>query len=75
MSSATKLRVASLLFAACLACTVCRAQSLVPRAYVITPVQSNAVILTDSFYSGSVLFDGAVPITGATTRVNVAIFS
>ena len=59
----------------CLACTVCHAQSLVPRAYVITPVQTNAVILTESFYDGSVLFNGAVPITGATTRVNVAIFS
>src|ERR1700758_4704432 len=31
------------------------AQDLSPRAYVITPVHSNAVILTYSFFSGSVL--------------------
>jgi hypothetical protein len=35
-----------------------RAQDLAPRAYVITPVHSNAVILTYAFYKGSVLFDG-----------------
>jgi len=66
---------AGLLFSFFLACTVCHAQSLVPRAYVITPVNLNAVIVTYSFYDGSVLFNGAVPITGAETRVNVAIFS
>src|SRR5215470_12383314 len=66
---------ASLLFSLSLACTVCHAQSLTPRAYVITPVQWNAVIVTYSFYDGSVLFDGAVPITGAKTRVNVPTFS
>src|SRR5215470_18026007 len=75
MPSSTKPRVARLLFAACLACTVCHAQSLAPRAYVITPVQSNAVILTYSFYDGSVEFNGAVPIADATTRVNVPTFS
>jgi hypothetical protein len=75
MPSATKLRLAGLLFGAWLACTVCHAQSLVPRAYVITPDHWNAVILTYSFYDGNVLFNGAVPITGATTRVSVPVFS
>jgi hypothetical protein len=51
------------------------AQDLSPRAYVITPVHSNAVILTWSFYSGSILFDGTAPITGATGRYNVPILS
>jgi hypothetical protein len=41
-------------------------QDLSPRAYVITPVHSNSVILTYSFYSGNVQFDGSAPITGAT---------
>jgi hypothetical protein len=50
-------------------------QDLVPRAYVITPVHSNAIILTYSYFSGSVLFDGAVPITGAIAHVNVPSFS
>jgi hypothetical protein len=75
MPSATKPRLAGLLFGAWLACTVCHAQDLTPRAYVITPVRWNAVILTYSFYDGSVLFPGSVPITGATARVNIPIFS
>jgi hypothetical protein len=52
-----------------------RAQDLSPRAYVITPVHSNAVILTWSFYDGSILFNGTAPITGATGTYNVSIFS
>jgi len=66
---------AGLFFSFCLACIVCQAQSLTPRAYVITPVQWNAFIVSYSFYDGSVLFDGAVPITGAKTMVNVPTFS
>jgi len=46
-------------------------QSLVPRAYVITPVSSNAITLTESFYDGGFNFDGTVPITGATGTYNV----
>jgi hypothetical protein len=51
------------------------AQELAPRAYVITPLKSNAVILSYSFYDGSVLFDGAVPITGATGKYSVPVFT
>src|ERR1022692_3684184 len=51
------------------------AQDLVPRAYVITPVHSNAVILTYSFSDGDVLFDNAVPITNGTANVNVSLVS
>jgi hypothetical protein len=51
------------------------AQDLSPRAYVITPVHSNAVILTWSFYDGSIQFNGTAPITGATGTYNVSIFS
>ena len=51
------------------------AQDLAPRAYVITPLHSNAVTLTYSFYDGSLIFDGTVPITGASARVNVSVFS
>jgi hypothetical protein len=51
------------------------AQDLAPRAYVITPLHSNAVTLIYSFYDGSVLFDGAAPITNASATINVEIFS
>ena len=51
------------------------AQDLSPRAYVITPVHSNAVILTWSFYDGGLNLNGTVPITGATATYNVPVFS
>ena len=47
-------------------------QSLVPRAYVITPVNTNAIIVQDSQLDGSLEFNGAVPITGAHADVNVS---
>ena len=50
-------------------------QDLTPHAYLITPVNSNAVILTYSHFSGNLLFDGAVPITGAKASINMPIFS
>jgi hypothetical protein len=51
------------------------AQDLSPRAYVITPVHSNAVTFTWSFYTGGLNFNGTVPITGATGTYNVPIIS
>jgi hypothetical protein len=51
------------------------AQELAPRAYVITPLHSNAVVMTYSFFTGSLLFDGAVPITGATGKYSVPVFT
>lgn len=51
------------------------AQDLAPRAYIITPVHWNAVTLTYSFYDGDVLFDGAAPITNASAKINVPIFT
>ena len=50
-------------------------QDLAPRAYLITPVHSNAVTLTYSFYNGSVVFDGSVPITDFKARVSIPVFS
>jgi len=52
-----------------------RAQDLSPRAYVVNPVHSNAVILTWSYYNGTILFDGTAPVTGATGSYHVPIFS
>ncbi len=39
------------------------AQDLAPRAYVITPLHSNAITLTWSFYDGSIDYNGALPVS------------
>jgi hypothetical protein len=59
----------------CIAVGICQAQDLAPRAYVITPLHSNAVTLTYSFYDGGLNFNGTIPITGATGIYNVPVFS
>src|SRR5215470_4265844 len=71
----TKLGQASLTICCCFLSLLGSAQDLAPRAYLITPVHSNAVTLTYSFFSGELLFDGAVPITDSTAKVNVAVVS
>ena len=49
-----------------------RAQDLAPRAYVISPIGSNALTLTWSYYNGGVNFNGAVPVTGATGSFGIS---
>ena len=51
------------------------AQDLAPRAYLITPKDSNAIILTWSYYNGGLNFNGAIPISGATGTFSIPIFS
>lgn len=48
-----------------------RGQTLAPRAYVITPVGSNAFTVTTNFLNGDILFDATVPITGASGNIEV----
>lgn len=52
-----------------------RAQDLTPRAYLITPVRSNAINLSYIFNDGELLFEGTVPITDATGRLSVPALS
>ena len=52
-----------------------RAQDLTPRAYLITPVHSNAVTLSNVFNDGKLELEGAVPITGATARLNMPLLA
>jgi len=59
----------------CLFARSCPAQDLAPRAYLITPIHSNALTLTYSFYDGNIDFEGTIPITGATAKVDVPVFS
>src|SRR5258707_347074 len=51
------------------------AQDLAPRAYVITPLHSNAVTLAWSFYDGTINYNGALPVSDATGTYSVPIFS
>jgi Putative MetA-pathway of phenol degradation len=74
--SGTSKKMRRIILLLCLFCARrIAAQDLAPRAYVITPLHSNAVTLTYSFFDGSLIFDGEAPITGASARVNVSIFS
>ena len=50
-----------------------RAQDLSPRAYLITPLHFNAVILSYSFYTAVLISTDAAPITGATGTYSVPI--
>jgi hypothetical protein len=52
-----------------------RAQDLAPRAYVITPIHSNAVTLTYSFSAGDVFFNNALPVRDATGIIHVPLFT
>ncbi len=52
-----------------------RAQDLAPRAYIITPIHSNAVTLSWSFYNGSIDFNGALPVSDAKGKYHVPTVS
>jgi len=60
-----------------LACSVAQlqAQDLAPRAYVISPIHSNAVTFSYAYYSGSLSFNGAAPITDATGSYSVPVLT
>ncbi len=51
------------------------AQTLAPRAYVITPVNANAITLSWSYFDGGLNFNGAIPVTGATGTYHVPVLS
>jgi hypothetical protein len=55
--------------------TLLHAQDLSPRAYIITPLHSNAVTLTYSYYSGSIQLNGVLPDASATGTYSVPIFT
>src|SRR5262249_21617008 len=54
---------------------VAKAQDLAPRAYLITPLHSNAATFTWSFYSGGLNFNNAIPVTDATGTYSVPVFT
>ena len=46
------------------------AQDLAPRAYLITPLGSNAITLANAYNDGDLLLEGTVPIEDATASLN-----
>jgi hypothetical protein len=50
-------------------------QDLTPRAYTVTPTRSNAILLTYSFFDGSVFTDPTAPITDSKARYSAQVFS
>jgi hypothetical protein len=76
-SSATTTLVRSLVLVCIALCCgrVAMAQTLAPRAYVITPVNANAITLSWSFFDGGLDFNGAIPVTGATGTYEVPVLS
>jgi hypothetical protein len=61
-----------LLFA-CICAFVPRAQAqdLTPRAYIITPIHSNAIVLSYSFETGGILINPTLPISNAKGTLHV----
>jgi len=59
----------------CLGTSTCSPQDLAPRAYIITPIHSNAITLTTSFLDGDLTFDGNIPITDSSARFSVSAIS
>jgi hypothetical protein len=56
-------------------CRMASAQDLAPRAYVITPIHSNAVVTSYSFFTGNIDFAGGLPITDASATANLGSLS
>ena len=56
-------------------CVICRAQDLSPRAYIITPIHSNAVVLTYSFQTGGIVINPTLPVNNTNGTLDGFIFS
>jgi hypothetical protein len=50
-----------------------RLKTWLRAANVITPLPSNAIILTWALYDGNINYNGALPVSGATGTYNVEI--
>lgn len=68
-------RVVAALLLSALAPSLLAAQDLTPRAYVVLPVESNAVIFTYAFSDGELLFDPTVPIEGAVGSIHAPVLT
>jgi Putative MetA-pathway of phenol degradation len=69
------MRVAAALLIAVVTPSLGAAQDLTPRAYVVLPVESNAVIVTYAFSDGELLFDPTVPIEDAVGTIHAPVLT
>src|SRR5215469_1462440 len=67
-----QLALLAVLAAVCLPIRL-RAQDLAPRAYVVTPLHSNALTLTWSYYNGGLDFNGTIPVKDAKGIYNIPV--
>ena len=65
---------ACIALAPCL-CHFAFAQDLAPRAYIISPIHSNAVVVSYAFFTGNIDLASGLPITDATAKANVPSLS
>jgi hypothetical protein len=75
MASPKRLKWCSATFVLLSTSSVLRAQDLVPRAYLITPMGSNAITIGSSFFDGSLSTDPNAPILDSKARFEVASLS
>ena len=66
-------RISAAVLRVCLTATTLYAQSLAPRAYLITPVGANALTVSENYSTGDIEFNNTVPITGANGTNNVFV--
>jgi hypothetical protein len=56
-------------------CRPALTQDLAPRAYLITPIRSNAFTLSYGVFNGNLNLDGSVPVTDATVNLSTPVVS
>lgn len=69
-SSAVAIGLAALLMP-----MICDAQDLTPRAYLATPVSSNAINLTYAYSTGELVFEPTAPVTDASGTIHAPVVS
>lgn len=57
-----------------LLCRVAAAQDLAPRAYIISPIHSNAIVVSYAYFNGNLNL-GGLPITDASATAHIPTFS
>lgn len=65
----------ALIALACFSAFCANAQDLSPRAYIITPLHSNAVVLSYSFETGEILLNPTLPISNTKGTIHIPVIS